>query len=404
MTQAVGIGRRPLLMVVVSANFIIAAFGLSLSPMLPEAMRTFNTGVATLAWAGGAYGLATALAATAGAPAQDRFAPFNVIGGGIGLHCLGLLLVWRSGSWILFVTGYLVCGLAVGVLYPALVSAIAAQSPVSGRGPLIARSSLGWALSFLLGVPLATAITALGNWRMIPLSFLILWGLVLGVLWRTRCALKSEVRADRAISSGPSGLNVEVPRHLSIFACTFCGFAAFYGLYSLLGLAVYDHGLGLAYAGQLTAAFGLGFLIASRLGLVLERCSAPATLLGPLALVASITAAIPLSLARSYGVTMLLMVIWGVAHILFFTAATTILSGFDAGRRGRFLSFNQAAISVGVAAGPILCSNIYVVSDYRFVGLACSVAALLALLFGYIGVESGADVRLKAQTEDLEDG
>ena len=402
MTQSTESGRPLLLTMVVSANFIVAAFGLSLSPMLPEVMRTFDTSVATLAWAGGAYGLATAVVATAGAPVQDRLTPFKVIRGGIVLHCLGLLLVWSSASWILFVTGYLVCGLAVGFLYPALVSALAAQSPASGRGPLIARSSLGWALSFLLGVPLATAVIALGSWRLIPLSFLILWGLVLCLLWRIRCALKSEVRADREVSSEPSALNVEVPRHLSIFACTFCGFAAFYGLYSMLGLAVYDHGLGLAFAGQLTAAFGVGMLIASRLGQVLEQCSVPATLLGPLALVALITTAIPLALARSYGVTMLLMVIWGVAHILFFTAVTTIFSGFDAARRGRMLSFNQAAISVGAAAGPVLCGHIYAATDYRYVGFACSVSALLGLLCGYAGL-TGAQIRLSSPTIDREE-
>lgn len=79
----------------------------------------------------------------------------TMIGGGI-IFTLGAAICAMSASFVPFLVGYAVIGLAIAVGMPALQSYVSARSRYERRARMLGVLELSWALSALLGVPLIT--------------------------------------------------------------------------------------------------------------------------------------------------------------------------------------------------------------------------------------------------------
>ncbi len=337
----------------------------------------FGVSLGEAAMAISAFSVTYAAAAPFLAAATGRVSAKAILVGALALFaaaCFASPLV-RDFRWLLVLR--VVCAAADG-LFAATATAVAAQlAPVGRKGRFLALVNGGVTLAFLIGVPLATALTQRYGW---PAMFLWVGGLAafaaLGVAVRfpnPGPTPTTPLRARLAVLSRPG-----LAATLAVTAISYAGLFTVYTFSQpLLNAAGFG---GVTSTPRLLFAFGLA-AIAGNLagGRLADAVGPPRVVIASLALLTALLAAIGVFLQSPSG-AYLFFGLLGFLHYLGLTPfqyRVASLSGRDAGVG---LALNAAATYLGVALAAQLGGAVMDrLGDARALGYVASVLKLSSL-------------------------
>ncbi len=118
---------------------------------------------------------------------------------GLGLFILGCGLVPAWPGFFSFVIGSTLVVIGNGVFIPSMQAYLSDHIPFEKRGTVISITELSWALSFIVGIPILTALLTRFDW-VSPFIFLLAFGAILfGVLMKSIPNEKTEHQGDESI-------------------------------------------------------------------------------------------------------------------------------------------------------------------------------------------------------------
>ncbi|RWC50786.1 MAG: MFS transporter [Mesorhizobium sp.] len=351
---------------------VIGSNSLVLGPIAPAVAFSFGTSVPAVMIAAAAFGLGTSASALFLARYIDRLGARRMLQGALLLLAIALAASAVAPTVAMLVAGQLVAGIAAGIAMPAIYGSSAAIAPPGRESSTIGVVLTGWTLSMVAGVSLSAVLADLVHWRAVfvavaVLAILALAGLTLSSL--------SDVR-----KSGPAPTPLEalsIPGIVPLLIACAAFMTAFYGVYGYLG----DHlhvGLGQPVSANGLAAFayGIGFGTAALLDGVIDRLGARRVMPFAYLLVAVVYVAMAAA-SGSFGLTLTMVAIWGLANHFGLNVLVMRLSALDPSRRGTIMGLNSAVTYLAVFVGTTSFGPLY--SSFGF-AICAAVAALLMLV------------------------
>ncbi|RVC09024.1 MFS transporter, partial [Mesorhizobium sp. M7A.F.Ca.CA.002.15.2.1] len=180
--------------------------------------------------------------------------------------------------------------------------------------------------------------------------------------------------------AGPAPAPLEalgIPGILPLLVACAAFMTSFYGVYGYLG----DHlhvGLGqpVSANGLAALAYGIGFGTAALLDGVIDRLGARRVMPFAYLLVAVVYVAMAAT-SDSFGLTLTMVAIWGLANHFGLNVLVMRLSALDPSRRGTIMGLNSAVTYLAVFVGTTSFGPLY--SNFGF-AVCVMVAALLMLI------------------------
>ena len=195
----------------------------------------------------------------------------------------------------------------------------------------------GWTLSMVAGVSLSAVLADLVHWRAVFAAVAVLATLAVAGLTMTSL---SDIR-KRGPAPTPLGA-LSIPGIVPLLIACAAFMTAFYGVYGYLG----DHlhsGLGrpVSANGLAALAYGAGFGMAALLDGIIDRLGARRVMPFAYLLVAVVYVAIAAT-SDSFGLTIAMVAVWGLANHFGLNVLVTRLSALDPSRRGTIMGLNSA--------------------------------------------------------------
>jgi predicted MFS family arabinose efflux permease len=351
---------------------VIGSNSLVLGPIAPAVASSFGTSVPTVMTAAASFGLGTSASALFLARYIDRLGARRMLQGALLLLALALVASAAAPTVIMLVAAQLLAGIAAGIAMPAIYASAAAIAPPGRESGTIGVVLTGWTLSMVAGVSLSAVLADLVHWRAVfaavaLLAMLALAGLALSSL--------SDVR-----KSGPAPTPIDalgIPGIVPLLIACAAFMTAFYGVYGYLG----DHlhvGLGqpVSANGLAALAYGIGFGTAALLDGVIDRLGARRVMPFAYLLVAVVYVAMAAT-SGSFGVTIAMVAVWGLANHFGLNVLVMRLSALDPSRRGTIMGLNSAVTYLAVFVGTTSFGPLY--SSFGF-AICAAVAAVLMLI------------------------
>ncbi|MEU3979293.1 MFS transporter [Streptomyces sp. NPDC026672] len=225
--------------------------------LLADIARGTGIGVAAAGTVFGLYGLALAASSLAAGARLGGLAPRTRVTGGLAALAAALLLVASATTGPLLLLGVLVAGAAAGVALPAVYLLVPALVDRDTAPRATSRVLLGWALAFVIGIPVAGAVAEGTSWRG---AFVVLAALTLAsaVCGRALPASRTPEAARPRFREALDDRNL-----VRLLAGVVAFMAAFYGVFAFVGTDArlrLHQGPGLSSA--IALAFGCGFALA----------------------------------------------------------------------------------------------------------------------------------------------
>ena len=358
-----------------AAVVLVGANAFVLTPILSEVAASLGGETYEVAASISTFGAATAVSAFLLAPLVDRVQARHALGGAALLLALAQAASGLSQSWQALCVAQALAGIAVGVLLPGTYATASATAPPGREAARLGIVLTGWALSFVLAVPLAALIAERAGWRMVYVLLAAISALTAAGL----AIVLRGVRIGAARRSSP-WTALRLPGVLPLLVVNFGYMTAFYGSFAYFG-----EGIRAAFdfsadgAGLFVLAYGLGFGIA---GIVLGRV-APAITRGYLVAVLLVLAGVYLlwrpALAEPVAAFAAAMA-WGAINQLGLSALVVSLNRRAGDSRGAVMGLNSAVTYSAVFAGPMLMGQIY--ARTGFAGITTLSAAIVVASAG----------------------
>ena len=303
---------------------------------------------------------------------------------GLLLVAIGMGLIGLSAGLIAPAGGLIVAGVGSAVYLPALLAYASERTPYRGRGRVLGAIELSWALSGMIGVPLAGVLIASAGWRA---PFIGLAAAALSCAALTRLLAE----APRDHRHAPTFNFAGVLRNrsaLAFIAAWFLVFFAFEAMQVSYGSWFeLRFGLDAAARGSVQTLFGLFEIAASGSStLFLDRLGKKRGVTGGLIVVVA-----GYVLLATLGQTALP---WALASIsLAFlgfefsvVSGVSVMSELVPEARGTMLAFGASAGSVGRMAADIAGSAAMAQAGFPVVVLISIAAGVLTVLIFRLGV------------------
>ncbi len=351
---------------------VIGSNSLVLGPIAPAVALSFGTSVPAVMIAAAAFGLGTSASALFLARYIDRLGARRMLQGALLLLALALVASAVAPTVIMLVAAQLLAGIAAGIAMPAIYASAAAIAPPGRESGTIGVVLTGWTLSMVAGVSLSAVLADLVHWRAVFTAVAVLAALAWMGLTATSL---SDIR-----KGGPAPAPLEalgIPGILPLLVACAAFMTSFYGVYGYLG----DHlhvGLGqpVSANGLAALAYGIGFGTAALLDGVIDRLGARRVMPFAYLLVAVVYVAMAAA-SGSFGLTLTMVAIWGLANHFGLNVLVMRLSALDPSRRGTIMGLNSAVTYLAVFVGTTSFGPLY--SSFGFATCAM-VAALLMLI------------------------
>ncbi|MER8410988.1 MULTISPECIES: MFS transporter [unclassified Mesorhizobium] len=351
---------------------VIGSNSLVLGPIAPAVASSFRTSVPAVMIAAAAFGLGTSASALFLARYIDRLGARRMLQGALLLLALALVASAAAPTVIMLVSAQLLAGIAAGIAMPAIYASAAAIAPPGRESGTIGVVLTGWTLSMVAGVSLSAVLADLVHWRAVFAAVAVL--ATLAWMGLTVTSL-SDIR-----KAGPAPAPLEalgIPGILPLLVACAAFMTSFYGVYGYLG----DHlhvGLGqpVSANGLAALAYGVGFGTAALLDGVIDRLGARRVMPFAYLLVAVVYVAMAAA-SGSFGLTLTMVAIWGLANHFGLNVLVMRLSALDPSRRGTIMGLNSAVTYLAVFVGTTSFGPLY--SNFGFAACAM-VAALLMLI------------------------
>jgi len=164
-----------------------------------------------------------------------------------------------------------------------------------------------------------------------------------------------------------------------LFLATSLIFIGFYGVYTFLGVAIFDRlGLWPSAIGLFVGIYGAGFLVGTLNTSLVDRLGYVRTLILAATGLALILTVAPHVLITSISIAAF-MFIWGIFQVAAFTSLTSIAGSAPKDLRGLALALNSAAVMIGASLGAASMSYVFNQFGFAVVGLLCGTATLAAV-------------------------
>ncbi|ESZ29972.1 MFS transporter [Mesorhizobium sp. L2C084A000] len=351
---------------------VIGSNSLVLGPIAPAVASSFGTSVPAVMIAAAAFGLGTSASALFLARYIDRLGARRMLQGALLLLALALVASAAAPTVIMLVSAQLLAGIAAGIAMPAIYASAAAIAPPGRESGTIGVVLTGWTLSMVAGVSLSAVLADLVHWRAVFAAVAVLAAIAWMGLTVTSL---SDIR-----KAGPAPAPLEalgIPGILPLLVACAAFMTSFYGVYGYLG----DHlhvGLGqpVSANGLAALAYGIGFGTAALLDGVIDRLGARRVMPFAYLLVAVVYVAMATT-SGSFGLTLTMVAIWGLANHFGLNVLVMRLSALDPSRRGTIMGLNSAVTYLAVFVGTTSFGPLY--SSFGFATCAM-VAALLMLV------------------------
>ncbi|MCO5105867.1 MAG: MFS transporter [Burkholderiaceae bacterium] len=376
--------RYPLLLAgLTAAVATVGATIFAISPLLSDIAASFGIAPARAGWLIGVYGLSMAIVAPTVGLLARRLPRARVIVAGLLLFAtVWLLAAWtRRFDALLALT--LLAGAATGAVIPATYAFAGDLSSFAHRGQVMGRIVSGWSIAIMLVVPLMAIASQAIGWQ---LAFAGLAAAAL--LTAALLALAPRPGPDAAgaaaaeLPVGPSLRRVVSHRPtLVVLAVNGIDMGAFYAVYAFLGSEMRRlNDWGAAPAGFAIAAYGLGLLIVTLNGRLIDRAGKTRSAVAALAALGLVLSGLP----WLAGTPILLVpgvIAWGCVQGVFFTAITSLATEQIPELRGVVTAMLSGATYLGVTLFSPLAVLLYERAGFAavgaFAGLACVAAAAL---------------------------
>ncbi len=351
---------------------VIGSNSLVLGPIAPAVASSFATSVPVVMIASAVFGLGTSASALFLARYIDRIGARRMLQGALLLLAVALVASAAAPTVMMLVAAQLLAGIAAGIAMPAIYASSAAIAPPGRESGTIGVVLTGWTLSMVAGVSLSAVLADLVHWRAVFAAVALLATLALAGL--TLSSL-SDIRKSGPAPTPLAALSIPGIVPLLIACAAFM--TAFYGVYGYLG----DHlhsGLGrpVSANGWAALAYGVGFGTAALLDGVIDRLGARRVMPFAYLLVAAVYVALAAT-SDSFGPTIAMVAVWGLANHFGLNVLVTRLSALDPSRRGTIMGLNSAVTYLAVFVGTTAFGPLY--STFGFATCA-AVAALLMLV------------------------
>ncbi|WP_369198584.1 MFS transporter [Streptomyces djakartensis] len=339
--------------------------------LLPDIARGVGVSAASVGGIFGSYGLALAASSlAAGFCLRGLGGRARVTAGLTGL-CVGLVIVASAAGRLSLLTGVLVAGAAAGVALPAVYGLVAVMVDTESASRATSRVLLGWALSLVVGVPLAGLVAQLLSWRA---SFA---SLAVAAAAAALCGLRLP-SARPAKEKDPRFREVLTDRTvLPLLGAVAAFMASFYGVFAFVGSDARAHlGHGPALSSAIALAYGCGFASAGLLERWTRRAEhvlLPATFT---ALVA-IYGLLPLA-DRTVPTVLLAAAAWGIVNETALTMLVVRITRASAAPAA--LALYNAITYISAAFGTACAGALVSSAGFASLGLAAAVVCASGLL------------------------
>lgn len=373
--QAITLAARPpipaLAYLLTGCIAVIGSNSLVLGPIAPAVATSFGASVPAVMVAAAAFGLGTSASALFLARYIDRVGARRMLQGALLLLAIALVASALAPTVIALVAAQSVAGIAAGVAMPAIYASSAAIAPPGRESGTIGVVLTGWTLSMVAGVSLSAVLADLVHWRAVFAAVAAL--AVLAVTGLTATSLGD------ARKSGPAPTPLAalaVPGIVPLLIACGAFMTAFYGVYGYLG----DHlhkGLGepVSANGWAALAYGVGFGAAALLDGVIDRLGARRVMPFAYLLVAIVYVAMAAA-SGSFGLTLAMIAIWGLANHFGLNVLVMRLTALDPSRRGTIMGLNSSVTYLAVFVGTTGFGPLY--TGFGFA--ACAITAALLML------------------------
>jgi len=341
-----------------------------MSPLVPDIAQGLGTGVREIGLAIGAYGMGVALAALAAAPRLGYWPKRDAIGIALAVLAGALVFSGLAWDWRILVLGQGLCGLAAGVIMPAIYSLTGDIAGAGGRTQAMGKVLAGWSLALVVGVPAAALLSTVIGWR--------------GIFWVVATGALVMAAAGRLLPREMQNRDIGQVSYVDVlrvrgavigYAATVAYMIAFYQTYTFVGDHVRAvHGSGAWMGGAMAMVYGLGF----GGGVVFDRwidARGPGRVL-PFALVAGGVNYIVLPFAtQSAALTVLYPFLWGLSNHFSMTSLVAHLSSLSVARRGAIMGLFTFVTYLSLGAAGAIYGTVY--DRYGFLPVSLAAAATM---------------------------
>ena len=302
--------------------------------------------------------LAASMLSPIGGALADTRGERTTMSGGLALFASGTLLCALSPSFLAFLIGYVLVGLAVALYQPAGQAYLAARTPYTRRGWALGVFETSWALGALLGVaPLMQVVQA--TQRSAPVFWILLVaGLASLALVQTllpdgqRRALNETHRVEWRELRTPGALLA-----LLFMALTLCA----YDLIQIVQAPWLREALAAneAQLGQLLALAGIGELVGS-LGVALlgDRLGIRRSTAAGFLLAAMCVTALPFA-GQAWTWLLPVYLLLYVSFEYAIVASFPLVSAVAPAARGTMLALSSAAIGAGRVVASLVATSLW---------------------------------------------
>ncbi|MBN9426551.1 MAG: MFS transporter [Burkholderiales bacterium] len=369
----------------------IAAVGatiFAISPMLSDIAASFGVPPAHAGRLIGVYSLAMAIVAPVVGLFGRRLPRVQIIVGGLLLFAVSWLVGCMTERFELLLGCTLIAGAATGAVVPAVYAYAADLSSFTQRARVMGLVISGWSIAILAVVPLmAIAGQAIG-WRQAFMA-LALAALVCAAVLATTRQPRRLAGAHAPDGEAMPDLGESVRRVLGnrptriLLLVNLVDMGAFYGVYAFLGSELRRiNDWGAAPAGLMMACYGVGLIILSFNGRLIDRVGKTRTAIGTLLVLGAVLSLLPWLLSVP-ALLALGMVVWGAAQGGFFTSVTALVTEQVPALRGIVTAMLSGATYLGVSLFSPLAVWLFEHAGMAAVGLASGAACVLAGLVLY---------------------
>lgn len=353
---------------------VIGANSLALSPIAPTISAEFDVGITATMFASGGYGFGTTLGALFLSRFIDRFGVGLSLSWSLAALAVAFAICALSPGVEIFVASQFAAGVAAGVGLPAIYAFAASAAPQGQESTILGRVLVGWTISMIAGVSLASAVADFLHWRG------VYWALAAGAV--TALAFVFKIRQPHHLSvaeakrSALSALGIAgVP--VLIFICL-AYMTAFYGTYAYIGDHIHSQlGLPVTAGGMIALAYGLGFGAATFGDRFIDRFGVRRIL--PVCFLCLSLVYTLLGLAAgSYIMLLAVSFVWGIVNHFGLNLIVAGLCAIDAGQRGAILGLNSAATYLAASLGVLTFGPLYEQTGFAALTFAAATATLAA--------------------------
>jgi DHA1 family inner membrane transport protein len=384
--------RRGVLLAVLSGcSFVMPLALFLLSPLLVNISQEFHVSIAQAGLLVTFTALPAAVLAVAMGPLSDFLGRRPLLVGGAVLMAASTLATALAPTYELMIAARVATGLGLAALGPSIFAAVGDLFPYAERG-----RAYGWTigantLSSIIGIPLATLLAAVIDWRWSFAAVAVLTSIaavVLLVLFRP-----AHEPGEAGSAGGGSwagllrsyrhgyGAVLRTPTALAIFGSTFAQAVGLMAFETYLGaLLITRYGIGTGELAPIFGAAGVGTLLGSQIGGRLGDRVGHKPFMGASVLVAS-----PFVVLLGYAnvnllIAGLLNFLRNVPMGMRFTSASAIISEAVPGARATMNSLNQSCFNLGVMVGSSLGGVVVESVGYSAVSLMTVVGSIISAL------------------------